>query len=175
MQTVISKASKMGEASVMIAGQTLRIVVAGSIKGDWDLGNVVITSLPAPITGANGAINTQVLQKMFALTDAEADAVRAAVADARAAYAARPEAKIVGLPSERRALAEAISAALDREAAQRERCYRQDIGLHGMESLRAATQKAQAALADFDAAHPEVLATLTAQRNASIEHFLATD
>lgn len=123
MERIITKQTKMGEASVIIAGQQLRIVVAGSIKGTWHLANVVISPLSSPVTGANGAVNTQVLQRIFALTDAEADAVRTAVASARAAYAARPEAKIVGIPSERRALLDTLSAALDREAAHQERCY----------------------------------------------------
>jgi hypothetical protein len=175
MEQIVTKQTKLGEASVTVSGQELRIVIAGTIKGCWHLANVVIAPLPSPITGTNGAVNTHTLQRIFALTDAEADSVRTAVAAARVAFAATPQAKTAGLRSERHALAVTLSAAMDREAQHRERCYQADLGLHGMEPYRAAIDQAQAAIAAFDAAHPEVLAGLTSERKASVERFLATD
>lgn len=95
-------------------------------------------------------------------------------ASAAAQSAANP---MAGLRAERRKLAIAVSAALDAERAVSNRYM--DSGdaadYRSSKRERAELATAQQALADFDAAHPEVAAEIAAERKARVEAFLARD
>lgn len=82
-------------------------------------------------------------------------------------YAASP----TGLREQRRQLATEISIVLDRQQARRERAFNRDMGRipqYDTPEYQAAVK----ALADFDAAHPEIKAAIEAEKQAGIERHM---
>ena len=97
--------------------------------------------------------------------------LQAAMAEAREAYRASPEGITEALREQRRSLGAAISSALDETEVARERAFDRDIGgipSYDSPKYRAARQ----ALADFDAAHPEIKAVLEQERQESIKRHM---
>ena len=108
------------------------------------------------------------------LTQAEYDSFRATLADQDAAMASNPTLPV--LVSQRASLSmdlsDAFAVASD-GAARRFNKY--DNGYSSTSKEDASIARAQAALAAFDAAHPEVTVEIEAQRVRDIEQFLASD
>jgi hypothetical protein len=101
-----------------------------------------------------------------ALTRAEGDKVRAAEVAARAAWEASPAGQRAALVAERRALASRLAGAREAAAFHAERAWERGDEAAGVARARddAAVRAARAALMAFDAAHPEVVAALEAER-----------
>lgn len=180
METILTKAIKAGTATAeakigeYCGEPVLYLYIEGREKGCWSLHNVVL-DLPKPIKGSDGITYRYALQGILALTDDEAGAVRSAVVAAKATHAATPQAMARKLRSERQSLCDAHAGALDAMDEHRERCFQGDIGFHGMEPYQAKIDAAVAAIAAFDADHPEVIAAINAERKAQTERFLAID
>ena len=101
-------------------------------------------------------------------TVAAIDVAVDAIEDEDAVDAGRPE---------RDRLTDARAAAVDAWAAARERAFGQDTG-RGWDQVaaaRAALDAAERALADFDAACPEVVAEIKAEQSETTARFLAAD
>lgn len=81
------------------------------------------------------------------------------------------------LESQRQLLVATIQGASDDCSTARERAFDRDTGEGWREVNRAeqAIRTAEKQLADFDAAHPEIIAAITAERDEATERFLRAD
>jgi hypothetical protein len=129
----------------------------------------------APTKGVRRAIGGESGRKgdaMVGLTDAEAVSVQAAIgaarAELRAAYDPTDAGKRDALRRERERLVDAKAVAWGHWSDARERAFAEDTGIGSPD--RRAIDAALAALAAFDAAHPEVASALRAARDAEHAH-----
>lgn len=113
------------------------------------------------------------------LTQERLDQVRAMMAAVQAEIDARPEAQMRKLITQRERLAAAIGYILDaaHEAHVRfiERASANGFAKHPARDFASEEQAARAALSEFDAAHPDVVATVAANKAAATARFLAAD
>jgi len=70
---------------------------------------------------------------------------------------------------ERKALVRAARAAADEMMDARDRAFSRDKGMAPAQAATQAARAAEKALLDFDAAYPEVLAAIEAERAAKVE------
>lgn len=99
--------------------------------------------------------------------------VAAQIQAAQKAAANRPE----SLESQRESLVAAIRGAGDQFEAAREYFFSEDTGRGAgkVAAAETAIKKAEKALADFDAAHPEIIAAIQAEEAEAAERFLRAD
>ena len=150
----------MQTALVKTTSKSNHVVVrTDGIRCEVELDGRVIGQCGHPVrVRVRGAGMMWVLQTTppVALTDAERDTIEAAM---NAAYAARPR----SLAEQRAELVAAVTAAWRRWEDAREAAFAAD---HGQLPTLAEVEAARAALAAFDAAHPEIAAAIKAAHDA---------
>lgn len=113
------------------------------------------------------------------LTQEQLDHVTTAMAAVQAEIDARPEVNIRKLIAERNRLSAEISyildAAHDEHVRYIERASADGFAKRSGRDFMAEEQAARAALAQFDAAHPEVAAKIATDKAEAAAHFLAAD
>jgi hypothetical protein len=164
---IIAKQTSKGEATIRI-GQycgdpVIWFDLAGRNISCWGCSPTLIETLKTPITTKSGELCHHKIGPL-PLTDSETETLRAAVIAAKEEHEATPEAKTEKLRNQRRDLACGVAGAVDDLGAHRERCYRQDTGFYGMAPFEARIISAQKALAEFDAAHPEMIVEIKAEQ-----------
>ena len=131
--------------------------------------------LKAPKQGATHYLDAY--QHSIGLDDANAQLVREAITAFQATYQHSPEGQRAALRKERRDLQDEIAGMWDAWEAAREKAFAQDTGA-GWDKVREYEAKAEAAkavLAAFDAAHPDIIAEITKEKDAATERFLKND
>jgi hypothetical protein len=164
--TVLTKTSADGRSiEIRIHVERGLAIVVGYLAGQQHAAGLTTLGRPVAIKGQSYVASVGKL----ALTQAEADTVRAAC---RAAELATPEgqaaalrAEATALRAERRMLVVEVNGALDDTRQARERGSDEDLGnIPDYDSRE--YREALARLAAFDAAHPEVKAAIKAEREA---------
>ena len=164
---VITKQTSKGEGAVGIGEYCGRPVIwfdlAGKNISCWGCSPTLIETLKTPVTAKSGELCHHKIGPL-ALTDSETETLRAAVMAAKEEHEGTPKAKAEKLRQQRNDLACGVAGAVDDLGAHRERCFQQDTGFHGMAPFEAKIAGAEKALAEFDAAHPEVIAAIKAEQ-----------
>jgi hypothetical protein len=164
---VITKRTSKGEATIRIGQYCGKPVILFDLNGKnvncFSCHASLIGTLKTPITAKSGEVCRHNIG-LLALTDSETEILRSAIVAAREDHEATPEAKAEKLRQQRHNLLCAIRGSVDDWSAHRERCFRQDTGLHGMAPFETKVAAAEQALAEFDTAHPEVIAAIEAEK-----------
>lgn len=110
------------------------------------------------------------------LTETEYDQIRALQATAQQAWLATPEGRAADLKAQRETLVRAVNAAGDAWAYGRAAAQDNDTmdAYYAGQDARdqAAIDAAERALADFDAAHPEIVIEIRRRREADLDHWM---
>jgi hypothetical protein len=163
---IISRTGSKGQAieiGTMIDGSAAWVYA--KVDGKTDATVLGPGKLNKSVT-ANGRTYTHRIGNVGILAE-ELPAIESALAQANHEAAQSP----AGLREQRLTLVAKIAGALDETEAARERAYNRDIGgipSYDSPKYRAAKQ----ALAEFDAAHPEIKAALERERQESIKRHM---
>lgn len=134
-----------------------------------------VLPLKAPKQGATHYLDAY--QHSIGLDAANAHIVKDAIAAFRTAYEQSPAGQVERLRKERRDLQDEIGGWWDAMSEAREKAFGSDTGA-GWDKAKKYEAKAEAAkirLAAFDTAHPEIIAAITAEKDAATARFLAND
>jgi hypothetical protein len=150
--------------------------VCSFINDGYDRKQAAPTPPPADRREAFAAKGYTSVVGRVALTAEETAAVLAAL---EALRSPAPEGPAATDPiAARRDLAETLAGLREEDRARRERAWEREDEAGAFRTspkLAAQIAAAETALADFDAAHPEVLAAIDAAEAAAVESFLARD
>lgn len=150
---------------------TLTTFVGG--KYDWSAHDLAAVAKNCPVPGAVASIGR------VALKQDRVDQVRAIITQIQSEIDADPVAQMQKLIAERNKLSRNLSYILD--AAHEDHVNRvEHMSAHGFahaskRDFEAEEKSARAALAAFDAAHPDTVAKIKADAEAEIERFLSTN
>lgn len=151
-------------------------VAYASVNGKHEVGSKPIM-LDAPLKFGDNVVVARIGN--VGLTQERLDQVLAAMAAVQDEINARPEVKMRKLIAQRRALAEKIGyvmdAAHEAHVALIETTSAQGFAMRSPRDFAADEKAARARLAEFDSAHPEVIAKIEADRADAAARFLATD
>jgi hypothetical protein len=180
VKKIVERTTGGHTVEILVYGYAGKPIVESYVDGKQDHCQGAPGPIPAgkeDVAKAKGYTSTV---GRVALTAEETEAVR----EALAAVAAEIEAETLAadplthLKSRRRALAEDLAGLREEDRHRREAAWeREDEAGAFRTSPKLAVQiaAAETALADFDAAHPEVLASIEAAEAAAVESFLARD
>lgn len=151
------------------SGKAVEITMTGSICGvsceatvaELGLRGTPVGPLPLPVPQQGATHYIKIGKNAVGLSADAAAAIETARGTEQAAWDASPEGQRVRLERQRESLEMDISLAADRQMGRRERAWARD-GYASIDS--AAETTARAALAAFDAAHPEILGAMKAER-----------
>lgn len=134
-----------------------------------------VLPLKAPKQGATHYLDAY--KHSIGLDATNAQIVRDAIEDFRAAYQVSPAGQVELLRKQRRDLQDEIAGMWDAMDEAKEQAFAVDTGAgwDKVKQYQGNAEAAKAALAEFDAAHPEIIAAITAEKDAATARFLAND
>lgn len=155
------------DGKLAASGTPLAVDAPGAFGGTPKLAAIKAQGVTHVLTNASRTVS-------IALFAAEAAPILAEIDRRRDAYAASPEGRAAGLRSEREALVAAVDGAIEDQADAYDRAHdRQDAAAEIIRrEHQPAVDAARAALAAFDAAHPEVADAIRAERMARADRLI---
>ena len=165
----IAERTTGGHAIKVVAGLGIGgAQLVSTIDGRYDAGQYSLCyRLPDAIKAKGYASSVG----RVALTIAETEAAKAAMAALKAEREATPE----GLRSRRQYLVETLASILDGEAADRDAAWEREDEARASTTPRKVRQDvaaARQAIRDFDVAHPEVLESIRRDERAAVERHM---
>ncbi len=176
-ETIVTWTAGNGSAIKIEVAEYLDSAVAyASVNGKHEIGSKPIM-LDAPVKLGGNVVVARIGN--VGLTQERLDQVLAAMATAQDEIDARPDVQMRKLIAQRAALAEKIGyvmdAAHEAHMALIETTSAQGFAMSSPRDFATEEKAARARLAEFDAAHPEVVAKIEADRAEATARFLATD
>ncbi len=169
-------ASNGTEIKVEVGEYLDRAIATAYVAGKRELQSAP-TMLKAPTKVGNKIIVANIGK--VGLTQEQLDQVRTTMAEVQAGIDARPDVQMRRLIAERNRLAAEVrlilDAAHDEHVRYIERASANGFAKRSVRDFAAEEQAARAALAEFDAAHPDVVAEITTAQAEATARFLAVD